>query len=88
MTANGTAETYSQIENLNATGTNPLIALEIEYGFPLPIPPYDQADPSVVPPLNYTSPLLHTVVLTNLVPGTQYFYQVSPTVTVLQLDFL
>ena len=27
--------------------------------------------------LNYTSPILHTAVLTNLIPGTQYFYQVG-----------
>ena len=27
--------------------------------------------------LNYTSPYLHTVVIANLTPGTQYFYQVS-----------
>lgn len=27
--------------------------------------------------LNYTSPVLHTAVLTNLIPGTQYFYQVG-----------
>lgn len=26
--------------------------------------------------LNYTSPYLHTTVLSNLTPGTQYFYQV------------
>jgi phosphodiesterase/alkaline phosphatase D-like protein len=27
--------------------------------------------------LNYTSPVLHTVVLTNLAPNTKYFYQVG-----------
>ena len=27
--------------------------------------------------LNYTSPVLHTVVLSNLKPGTRYFYQVG-----------
>ena len=31
--------------------------------------------------LNYTSPLLHTVVLSNLKPGTKYFYQVGDGVT-------
>ena len=31
--------------------------------------------------LNYTSPLLHTVVLSNLKPGTEYFYQVGDGVT-------
>ena len=27
---------------------------------------------------NYTSPLLHTVLLTGLTPSTQYFYQCAP----------